>query len=132
MKVLSLDIGDTWIGSALSDGAGITCRPYKTVRVEALDELLATVLAGGEVDTVVVGHPVTVGGKISAQTKSVEEFFEKLRKKFSQFSWALWDERFSTQRAIGVLKGKKKQKKESEHSIAAAFILQSYLDSKAL
>jgi putative transcription antitermination factor YqgF len=132
MKALSLDIGDIWIGSALSDGAGITCRPYKTVRVEALDSFLAEVLDLGEVDTIVVGHPITVGGKISAQTKSVEAFFDKLREKFSPFNWVLWDERFSTQRAISVLKGKKRQKKEREHSIAAAFILQSYLDNKAL
>ncbi len=144
MKVLGLDIGDVWVGSSISDGVGITCRPYKTIKIDDLDQFIEDELSFGEIGTVVVGHPVTVGGGSSAQTKSVENIFKKLKDRFSQInsdnifvSWILWDERFSSKRAASVMSvksGKSSKSKEDKikgHSIAAAFILQNYLDSKA-
>lgn len=134
MKVLGLDIGGAWVGSALSDAAGITCRPYRTVRFEELNLFLKDLLKKEPITKVVVGHPVTVGGGKSDQTKEIEDIFENLKKQFSHIEgkdveWMLWDERFSSKRAQAILKKGDMQK---EHSIAAAFILQSYLDSEAL
>jgi len=135
MKKLGLDMGDVWVGMAISDGAGITCRPYETVKLDQLEEFLKKVFDQELIDTVVVGHPVTVGGgRVSEQTKSVEKIFEILRSKFSsanhgEIKWVLWDERFSSKRAASMMKG---QEKKKEHSIAAAFILQNYLDGQAL
>jgi putative transcription antitermination factor YqgF len=136
MKNLGLDIGAVWVGSALSDDLGITCRPFKTVRFEELISFLKNLLSQEPIGIVVVGHPVTVGGKISAQTKETEVVFERLKGEFSEVNgrhieWILRDERFSSQRALSVMKGRKGGDKENkEHSIAAAFILQSYLDSR--
>lgn len=142
MKILGLDVGNVWVGSALSDAAGITCRPLETVRLEELDAFLERVLREERVGMVVVGHPVTVGGGgASDQTREVEKVFEKLKVRFEKIDnrsieWILWDERFSTQRATAVMRqkrsGEKKGENNKEHSIAAAFILQSYLDSRAL
>jgi putative Holliday junction resolvase len=131
MKILALDIGDKWVGSALSDELGITCKPYKTVLLDELENFLEKTISDEPVEKVIVGHPVTVSGRVSAQTKTVEEIFLKLKKLFSKvgdksITWILWDERFSTKRALEVLKGRDKKK---EHSIAAAFILQTYLDA---
>jgi Predicted endonuclease involved in recombination (possible Holliday junction resolvase in Mycoplasmas and B. subtilis) len=110
MKVLGLDIGSVWIGSALSDGAGITCRPYQTVQLDALPSFLETVLRTEPVRTIVVGHPITVGkGGASAQTKEIEDIFKRLSEQFSQVTWILWDERYSTQRAQAIMHGKKKK-----------------------
>jgi putative Holliday junction resolvase len=139
MKILGLDIGAAWIGTALSDVVGITCRPYKTVHIDDLIPFLEELLHAEHVDTVVVGHPVTVGGGRSQQTEEIEKNFEKLRERFSQVDersveWVLWDERFSTKRAQTLMQEGKRRidKEKKEHSIAAAFILQSYIDSKAL
>jgi len=134
MKILGLDIGGAWVGSALSDGAGITCRPYKTVSFEELNLFLRDLLKKEPINKVVVGHPITVGGGISDQTREIEEIFKNLKEQFSRFDskeveWLLWDERFSSKRAAAV---SKKGDSKREHSIAAAFILQSYLDSLAL
>ena len=136
MKTLGLDIGDVWVGSALSDTAGISCKPYRTIKLQELETFLDDVLHCEPVSAIVVGHPITVGGgTASKQTKRIEEIFATLQKKYSSVNdrsieWALWDERFSTKRAISTMRGKKGAK-EREHSIAAAFVLQSYLDYKA-
>lgn len=135
MKNLGLDIGDVWVGSALSDPMGIICSPYKTVKLKELITFLKNLFSQEIIGVVVVGHPITVGGNVSAQTKKVEELFEKMRSQFPDFNgeWVLWDERFSTKRAKSTIQQRKKKKDDStkEHSIAAAFILQSYLDHKA-
>jgi len=133
MKKLGLDIGKVWVGTALSDGAGISCRPYETIKFENLFSFLQQLLEQERINTVVVGHPITVGGgTASAQTKEIEKAFEELKGRFSLVGdrvveWVLWDERFSTKRALEVMKGRGGDKSK-EHSIAAAFILQSYLD----
>ena len=137
-KKLSLDLGDVWIGSAISDGLGITCRPYRTIKLEELPDFLQETLSNGEIDTVVVGHPITASGTISEQTKKVESLFYNLQDRFKHvgdhtIKWVLHDERFSTKRArdiLGLGKRKKASKElsEKEHSVAAAFILQNYLD----
>lgn len=147
-RILGLDLGDVWVGSALSDAVGITCRPYRTVKADELDSFLSDVLKKEKIETVVVGHPLTVKGQVSEQTKLIEESFSDLQKKFQEIDgsliqWVLQDERFSTKRAKGVMSGKKRtsakrasmrrasKEEHSDHAIAAAFILQSYLDSKA-
>lgn len=135
MKLLSLDLGDKWIGSAISDALKITCKPYKTVRVEELDAFLAETLETEDIEKVIVGLPTTIKGKESEQTKKIIQEKEMLEKKFhtvdhKKIEWVLWDERLSSKRADELKKkiGGKKDKQE-QHSVAAAFILQSYLDA---
>jgi len=79
----------------LSDGAGITCRPYETVKLEQLQSFLQRVLSQEPINTIVVGHPITMGGGVSEQTKRVEVIFDQLKKAFeasfgSSIKWVLW------------------------------------------
>lgn len=135
MKKLGLDIGGVWVGTAISDNLGVICRPYETVKLDQLEDFLNDLFEKESIDTVVVGHPITVGGgSPSEQTKIIEGIFEKLKSKFckvkqKEIEWVLWDERFSSKRAASISRGGEKKR---EHSIAAAFILQNYLDGKAL
>jgi len=131
MKILALDLGDVWIGSAISDGLGISCRPYQTVQLSELESFLTKTLSQEPISTVVVGYPKTIGaGTESDQTKKIVTLKEELEQKFGQVSWVLWDERLSSKRAEQARQGhfKDKEEKRLGHSIAASFILQTYLD----
>ena len=138
MKKLGIDLGDKWIGMAISDGLAITCRPYKTTTKENLETDLIATLKEESIDTIVVGLPITSKGTESEQTQKVRAQKESLEKVTSEsvsrpIKWILWDERLSTKRASTTLKktSKKQAKKnpQQDHAIAAAFILQSFLDS---
>jgi putative Holliday junction resolvase len=127
MKILALDIGDVWVGSALSDPMGIIARPYKTVTAHELTSFLRTVLSQERIGTVVVGHPKTMKGTISDQTQKIEATFKELETLFADKKWVLWDERLSSKRADSLKHAKTKEEKIQSHSVAAAFILESYL-----
>lgn len=137
MRILSLDLGDRWVGSALSDALQMTCKPYKTVDINDLEAFLATTLEQEQVGIVVVGYPKTFSGGASEQTRKIEALKQELEKKFGEIqgkkiNWILWDERLSSKRAEQLHKGDiSSEAKRKNHSIAAAFILQSYLDSLA-
>ena len=131
MKILGLDIGDVWTGTALSDALGITARPHKTAETNKLVQFLTDLFKQENINTVIVGYPKTMKGTESDQTKKVIAAKEMLEKTFPEKTWILWDERLSSQRANTLKQARTKEEKIQSHSIAAAFILASYLDHLA-
>ena len=127
MKILALDLGDKWVGTAISDPLGMFARPYRTVELKELDAFLAEVIKLENIKKIIIGYPKTMKGTKSEQTKKVEHTKGELEKKFDMVPWELWDERLSSKRAEVVKKTKTKEDKKFSHSIAAAFILDSYL-----
>jgi len=128
MKTLALDIGDAWTGSALSDALGFFARPYKTVQTEDLKSFLVETLKKEPISTVVVGYPKTMRGTESEQTKKIKLTAHELELEMPNVKWVLWDERLSSKRADTLKRAKTKAEKIDSHSVAAAFILTSYLD----
>ena len=127
-KVAALDLGNEWTGTALSDLSKTFARPHKTTATQNLDEFLTLLLKAEPIDTIVLGHPRTMRGTASQQTLLVEKAFEELQQKFNTVQWVLWDERLSSKRAEQHKKKEhSKENKLALHSIAAAFILDSYL-----
>lgn len=137
MKILALDLGDRWVGSALSDALRISCKPYKTVDLAVLDNFLTTLFKQEGITTVLVGYPKTFSGGASEQTLKIEKMKDALEAKFDmifekKITWILWDERLSSKRAEELHRGARTpEEKQKGHSVAAAFILQSYLDNLA-
>ena len=135
-RTLALDLGDVWVGTAISDVLGITCRPFETVKLPDLHTFLQRVIPEQGIGTIVVGHPKTMSGTSSNQTKRIEAMRSELEKHFPTVSWVWADERLSSQHAISHQQNIKKQKRSKQsknevHSLAAAFILQGYLDSRS-
>jgi putative Holliday junction resolvase len=128
-KILALDTGDQWVGSALSDATQTLAKPYKTVPLDQLKQFLAHIISEEPIKIIVVGHPRTMKGTSSEQTTSVERLFSDLEKEFPGVHWALWDERLSSKRASSqrTQKTPDRDARLKAHSIAAAYILDSYL-----
>lgn len=132
MKILGLDIGDQWIGIAISDALGMFARPYKTVTAPEMDATLDDVLKKENITTVVIGYPKTMRGTVSEQTKKIEQTKEDLALRLPNITWILWDERLSSKRADTLKHARTKEEKIKSHAIAASFILSSYLEYLAM
>jgi putative Holliday junction resolvase len=135
MRVLALDVGDKRIGVAISDPSQVLARSLKVIQRGSRQEDFAAVarlVEEYEVEKVVVGYPLSLDGKAHAQAKKVERYATGLAESLT-VPMLLWDERFSTviaerlMREAG-LRGKKRRK--GIDAVAAAVILQDYLDSR--
>ena len=127
MKIMALDLGDAWVGVALSDPLRFFAKPFKTVAAADLETFLAQTLVQEKVSEVVVGYPKTMQGTESDQTRVVVTTKEKLEMMHPTIKWILWDERLTSQQARKMRNPKNKEEKLLQHSIAAAIILESYL-----
>ena len=127
MKVMALDLGDAWVGVALTDPLRFFAKPYKTFAAGDLENCLATTFAQEKISIVVVGYPKTMQGTESDQTRIVVARKEKLEIMFPQVQWVLWDERLSSKQARNLKNPKNKEAKLQQHASAAAIILESYL-----
>ncbi len=128
-KALALDPGDQHIGTALSDELGMLAEPYQTVTPETLDAFLGLIIPQEDINTIVIGYPKTMRGTISAQTQKSIDLKNTLAIKFPDLKLVLWDERLTSQSAAKLKKSTDKTSRLQQHSIAAAIILQTYLDS---
>lgn len=127
MKIMALDLGDAWVGTALTDPLRFFSKPYKTVAADQLESFLQETFAQEKISIVVVGYPKTMQGTESDQTRLVVVMKEKLETMFPAQQWILWDERLSSKQARSLKNPKNKEEKLQQHSIAAAIILESYL-----
>ena len=133
MRYLGLDIGDRWIGVAVSDPSGILASPLTIIKrkQEAADlEAIGAIIEQNDVGWVIVGLPISMNGSLGRQAEKVREFTDRLRSHIEvpvEFS----DERLSTVSARHLMQKttpKKKREKARDDAIAAAFILQGFLD----
>jgi putative pre-16S rRNA nuclease len=135
MRVMALDVGDKTIGVAISDALLLTAQPRPTLRRKNLKldvEVLGVMAKENEVHEIVVGHPLHMDGKQSAQSGKVARFAEELRKAVN-VPIVFWDERltsFEAEQHLEQMGLNWRQRREQVDKIAAMIILQSYLDSR--
>jgi putative Holliday junction resolvase len=140
VRILGLDIGERRVGVAISDPTGTVVRPLQTLVRGSREEDLAAVAAivkEHDVGLVVVGEPLSLDGTEGPQARRIARYALVLAEHVS-VPVVSWDERFSTVTAQEILsqRGRKKRQhardKGQVDAIAAAVILQSYLDSRYL
>jgi putative Holliday junction resolvase len=132
-RLLGLDAGQRRIGVAVSDPLGLLATPHGIIAAGA-DEGLGEVCAcigQLEVTTVVVGLPLTLSGEEGPEAQRVLGWVERLRER-TPIPIVLWDERLSTaaaERAMLEAGLRRDKRKLHRDAVAAALILQSYLDA---
>jgi len=134
MRVMALDIGDRRIGVALSDPGQMLARGLQVIhrRAEQADiEVIASLAKEHEVEKVLVGYPCRLDGTVGEQARKAEAYAEELREVVG-IPVILWDEGLSTvraQKAMIEAGRKRRERKKRVDAVAAAVILQDYLDS---
>lgn len=136
MRIMGLDLGDKTIGVALSDPLGLTAQGLEVVRRRgSLKNDLARlkeIALEYEVDSIVVGFPRNMNGTIGPRGKQALEFTRQVEH-FLGLPVVTWDERLSTVAAERVLLDanmRRKKRRQVIDKVAAAVILQNYLDAK--
>ncbi len=134
MRVMGIDYGDVRIGVALSDPLGITAQAFAVLDVRKTQDILrelATIAAEHDVGRVVVGYPRNMNGTAGERARRSEEFAETVRAA-TGLPVTLCDERLTTvsaQRALIAGRVRREKRRDVVDKIAAALILQTYLDS---
>jgi putative holliday junction resolvase len=133
MRLLGLDVGTKTIGLALSDSRRVIATPLETIRrrnyrtdTSRLFALIDAHAVGG----LVIGLPLTLGGRDGPRTHSVRQFARNLVA-LRDLPVAFWDERLSTAavtREMIAHDMTRARRAAIVDRVAAAYILQGCLD----
>ena len=136
VRALGLDVGSKTIGVAVSDELGLCAHGVTTLRRQGMKRDVAAVLAivqEREVETLVVGVPYDLEGKVGPRAERVLAFVAELEAAAAP-PIETWDERFSTVEAERVLLEadlSRRRRKAVIDRAAAAVILQGWLDHRS-
>jgi putative Holliday junction resolvase len=140
MKLLALDVGERRIGVAVSDPLGLIASPLAVVerasKVEDFAEI-GRLARENEAGALIVGHPLDEDGQAGPQARYVERYTATLEAALHDQGLDLpvifWDERMSTRRAeeAMIVSGRRARERRARiDAVAAAVILQDYLDAQ--
>ena len=135
-RLLAIDWGEVRIGLALSDEMQVLASPLDTLirrpgKRFPMPPFLALV-AEHAPSGLVVGLPLTPEGEEGPSAVAARELAGSVARR-TALPVALWDERMSTARALGAIReqgGSTRGRKEDVDSLAAAILLQHFLDSR--
>lgn len=135
-RILGIDFGSVRIGLALSDPLKIIARGFKTIpnSEHTISEILS-IISEQSISKIIIGKPLNLKGESGGKADEVNEFVIKLKKN-TELEIIQIDERFTSvmaQRSIIDIGTKKKNRQNNKgrvDEIAAAILLQGYLDSQ--
>ncbi len=136
-KYIALDIGDVRIGVAKSDILGIVATPLEVINRKKVKSVqrIKELCEQENTKSLVVGIPKSLDGtEKRRQAEKVREYIEKLKKNIEGLEIYEVDERLTTVSADRMLNEANKkgalEKRKVVDKIAAAIILQTFLDRK--
>ena len=136
MTLIGLDFGERRIGVAVSDPRGVAAQPFRVIERQSFAEDAARIKAVVEArkaEKIVVGLPVGMDGSAGPAARRARRFANRLRREL-EVEVTLWDERLTTaeaERALLSAGESRARRRELRDAVAAALILQGYLDSQA-
>src|SRR5688572_4997874 len=134
VHILGLDVGTVRVGVALSDPLGMTAQPLEVIHRRKTNTVqrIVQLIAEYEVERLVVGNPLKLSGEEGQASAAVDSFVEDLKKEV-KLPIDTWDERLSTaqaERQMIAAGARRETRKDNIDKVAAAIILQSYLDAR--
>jgi putative holliday junction resolvase len=135
VAALGLDVGGKRIGVAGCDGLGMIATGITTIWRSSFQEDIAQltqIIADRQVEILVIGLPYTMDGNIGSQAKQVQKFARRVAAVI-ELPIEYVDERLTSYAAEQMMIAAKisvSQNKATIDRIAAAVILQQWLDSR--
>ena len=134
MRILAIDHGSKRIGIAVSDELKMIAQPLEFILAEPFPAFMARLqelIRVKEVESILVGLPRNMDGSYGPAAQKVQEFVVALKGAVS-VPIKTWDERLTSAQANRLLiqgNVRRDKRKEKVDKMAAALLLQSYLDS---
>ncbi len=135
MRILGIDYGSSRVGVAITDALNFTAQGLETIQRQGSDKVILKrideILKVYEIETIVVGMPLSMNGNLSERAKITQEFVHKLRCKYNKIKIETIDERLTTVEAhktMNFLGVNKNKKKNIVDTISAVYILETYLN----
>ncbi len=138
MRIMGLDFGSKTVGVAVSDSLLITAQGLEIIQRKEENKLRRTLarieelIEEYEVEEIVLGLPLNMNATEGVRVELTREFQEKLERR-TGLPVILWDERLTTVAADKIMMERgvrRERRKDYVDKIAAALILQGYLDSR--
>lgn len=138
MRIMGLDYGSRTVGVAMSDELLITAQVIETITRKEENKLRKTLARIDElakeynVEQIVLGYPKNMNNTLGERIEKTMEFKEALERR-TGLPIVLWDERLTTiaaERSLIESNVRREHRKDYVDQVAAAFILQGYLDSR--
>ena len=139
MRIMGLDFGSKTVGVAVSDALLITAQGVEIIRRKEENKLRRTLarieelILEYEVGEIVLGLPKHMNATEGERASLTLEFKDKLERR-TGLPVRMWDERLTTVAADKTMMEagiRRENRKEHVDRIAAALILQGYLDARA-
>ena len=135
-KLLALDVGLARIGVAVCDGLQLTVRPLTVLQRRSRNDdfaLLAQYVRQEGAQAIICGLPLNMDGSEGSQAQTVRKWALRLAQALRvllghPLPIIFWDERLTTYAAQEIMAGSRS--KHGEDAVAAAVILQGYLDTR--
>lgn len=140
MRIMGLDFGSKTVGVAVSDSLLLTAQGLEIIRRKEENKYRQTLARIEEliveygVEEIVLGLPKNMDGTEGIRVELTNEFRDKLERR-TGLPVVMWDERLTTVAADKAMMESgihRRERKEHVDKIAAAFILQGYLDRKRM
>lgn len=136
MRVIGLDYGTKTVGVAISDEMKLIAQPLVTIERKQANKLRQTyaaiekIIMEQDVELIVLGYPKNMNNTEGERVEATKEFKEALERR-TGLGVVLVDERLTTVQANRILEDTGvalSARKEHIDKMAAAIILQNYLD----
>lgn len=140
MRIMGLDFGSKTVGVAISDPLFITAQGIEIIRRKEENKLRQTLariealIVEYEVSEIVLGLPKNMNATEGERVEKTKEFADRLSRR-TGLPVSFWDERLTTVAADKAMMEagiRRENRKEHVDKLAAVFILQGYLDERAM
>jgi putative Holliday junction resolvase len=137
-RILAVDWGERRIGLALSDETQTLAQPLTTLTRRAgkrfpMAQLLEH-LSRNQVVSIIVGLPLNEEGVEGDAAHAARALADDIKRRVgSDLEVSMWDERMTTARVLAAVRemgGSTRGRKADVDAMAAALLLQHYLDTK--